>query len=160
MAKRVHDAGKILGVPIIVTEQYPKGLVRTVAGLNIDRLSLPVFEKTCFSMVISKVAEQLTTWNTKAVLLCGIEAHACIYHTTIDLLEHGYNVHVVVDACSNRSQTDRFVAHRLSFNLSLVAVCTRSVNWRRPAQCSPRASWHCCPSCAAPNTPSSRRFRS
>jgi nicotinamidase-related amidase len=51
--------------------------------------------------------EQLRQWKTRSVVLCGIEAHACIYHTAIDLLENGYTVHVVADACSSRSQSDR-----------------------------------------------------
>lgn len=42
-----------------------------------------------------------------SVVLCGIEAHACIRHTVIDLLERGFNVHVVVDACSSRTMVDR-----------------------------------------------------
>jgi nicotinamidase-related amidase len=47
---------------------------------------------------------------TKSVILCGIEAHACIYHTAMDLLEKGdVDVHVVADCCSSRSETDRMI---------------------------------------------------
>ena len=42
-----------------------------------------------------------------SVILCGIETHACIRHTAMDLIEQGFNVHVVVDACSSRTAVDR-----------------------------------------------------
>ncbi len=48
--------------------------------------------------------------ETKSVILCGIETHACIYHTALDLLEKGgVDVHVVADCCSSRSETDRLI---------------------------------------------------
>ena len=45
--------------------------------------------------------------QVNTVILCGIETHACIRHTTIDLIDQGFNVHVVVDACSSRTMVDR-----------------------------------------------------
>lgn len=45
--------------------------------------------------------------NIKNIVLCGIEAHVCVYHTALDFLENDYNVHVVADASSSRSNIDR-----------------------------------------------------
>lgn len=47
--------------------------------------------------------------NIKSIILCGIEAHVCILHTAFDLLEKGYDVHVVADATSSRSLVDRYI---------------------------------------------------
>ena len=72
---------------------------------------MPVFEKTCFSMILPAVEEKLKSFGSKSIVLCGIEAHACIYQTTLDLLDRGYDVHVVVDGCSSRNMTDRYVLY-------------------------------------------------
>ncbi|UJR14791.1 hypothetical protein I4U23_001779 [Adineta vaga] len=109
-SNKLLQACKILGVPFVVTEQYPKGLGRTVPELDIG--DVKPFEKTLFSMctpeVISYIKEQVKDFNT--AIICGIEAHACVLQTTIDLLAKGYRVYIVVDAVSSRSLTDRMYA--------------------------------------------------
>ncbi|XP_061633339.1 isochorismatase domain-containing protein 2 isoform X2 [Phyllopteryx taeniolatus] len=82
-AARLLQAGRVLGIPAILTEQYPK----------------------------EEVEKQMQALgNPKQAILCGIEAHACIACTTFDLLEKGIEVHIVSDAVSSRSQTDRLFA--------------------------------------------------
>uniref|UniRef100_A0A8C5MKF1 Isochorismatase domain containing 2 n=1 Tax=Leptobrachium leishanense TaxID=445787 RepID=A0A8C5MKF1_9ANUR len=109
VASRMLQAAKILEVPIIITEQYPKGLGPTVPELGAD--GLKKYSKTCFNMLTSEVEEELRSISDrKSVILCGIETQACIMSTTLDLLDKGFDVHVVADACSSRSQVDRFVA--------------------------------------------------
>ncbi|KAL1284671.1 Isochorismatase domain-containing protein 2, mitochondrial [Trichinella pseudospiralis] len=115
VAQRLLEGSKLLGLPVVATEQYPKGLGRTVAELDLAKYNVPVFEKTCFSMLqCDKVASHIQSQfsDRKTVILCGIEAHVCIYQTTIDLLEKNFNVHLVVDAISSRNQVDRFFAFR------------------------------------------------
>ena len=65
-------------------------------------------------MVLPDLMTQMKTTRpeTRSVILCGLETHACIYHTTLDLLEQDFEVHVVVDACSSRSMTDRVFAFK------------------------------------------------
>ncbi|KAJ1131200.1 hypothetical protein NDU88_009539 [Pleurodeles waltl] len=102
-------AAKVLDIPVIVTEQYPKGLGPTVPELGAD--GLKKYSKTCFSMLIPEVEEALSTIpDLRSVIMCGIEAQACIMSTTLCLLEKGLDVHVVADACSSRSQVDRLFA--------------------------------------------------
>uniref|UniRef100_A0A0K0DB23 Isochorismatase domain-containing protein 1 n=1 Tax=Angiostrongylus cantonensis TaxID=6313 RepID=A0A0K0DB23_ANGCA len=102
-AKRLVDAARILEIPIVVTEQYPKGLGRTTPELGLD--DIRKYEKTKFSMCVPELDSMLNA--AENIVLVGIEAHACVLQTTFDLLEKGKNVHVVVDAVSSRSLTDR-----------------------------------------------------
>lgn len=61
-------------------------------------------------MVLPEVEEKLKENDTKTVVLCGIETQVCVQQTTLDLLEKGYEVHVVADACSSRTMVDRMYA--------------------------------------------------
>ncbi|XP_037675476.1 isochorismatase domain-containing protein 2 [Choloepus didactylus] len=108
VAARMLKVARLLAVPALLTEQYPQGLGPTVPELGAEGLR-PV-PKTCFSMVPALREELDARPQLRSVLLCGIEAQACILNTTLDLLDRGLQVHVVVDACSSRSQVDRLVA--------------------------------------------------
>jgi len=112
VANRLTEASRILDVPLIVTEQYPKGLGNTVPEVKIDH-ACGVFAKTKFSMLVPDVEEQMQNLcggEIKHVILCGIETHVCIQQTVIDLLKRDIEVHVVADAVSSRSQADRLMA--------------------------------------------------
>ncbi|XP_030640375.1 isochorismatase domain-containing protein 2 [Chanos chanos] len=108
-AARLLQAARVLGIPPILTEQYPKGLGPTVPELGAS--DLKAHSKTQFSMLGESVQTELKNMgNPKTAILCGIEAQACIACTTFDLLERGMEVHIVADAVSSRSQTDRLFA--------------------------------------------------
>lgn len=99
----------ILDVPIIVTEQYPKGLGRTVDEIL---LSLPetaeIIEKTTFSSCgANSFIEILKATNAKQIVLAGIEAHICVNQTAHDLLNEGYQVHLLQDCVSSRTTHDK-----------------------------------------------------
>lgn len=109
VSSRMLNAAKILEMPVIVTEQYPKGLGHTVPELDVT--GIKVCPKTRFSMLIPDVESQLKeNTDRKTILLCGIETQACIQQTVLDLLEKDYHVHVIVDACSSRTMVDRMYA--------------------------------------------------
>eukprot|EP00877_Chromochloris_zofingiensis_P000146 jgi/Chrzof1/10131/Cz04g30020.t1 len=116
-ARRMIRGANTMGIPVIVTEQYPKALGHTVSELReCLAANTPVVSKTLFSMVVPEVEEFLARQSAiKQVLLCGIEAHVCVLQTTLDLLEKGYEVHVIVDGVSSQRPTDRAVGlHRMS----------------------------------------------
>uniref|UniRef100_A0A670J441 Isochorismatase domain containing 2 n=1 Tax=Podarcis muralis TaxID=64176 RepID=A0A670J441_PODMU len=109
VAARMLKVARALEIRTVVTEQYPKGLGPTVPELGAE--DLPKYAKTCFSMVTPEVEKEMAAVpDLKSVLLCGIETQACIMNTALDIMERGLDVHVVVDACSSRSQLDRIVA--------------------------------------------------
>nr|KAF6269503.1 isochorismatase domain containing 2 [Myotis myotis] len=93
---------------VSVAARMLKGLGPTVPELG--AAGLQPLPKTCFSMVPVARQELDARPQLRSVLLCGIETQACILNTTLDLLDRGLQVHVVVDACSSRSQVDRLVA--------------------------------------------------
>ncbi|MBK5116067.1 MAG: hydrolase [Thermoleophilia bacterium] len=99
-ATMVSGAGA-LGVPVIVTEQYPKGLGATVPEVA-DRLpeGTEPISKMSFS---AAAAEGFELGGREQAIVCGIETHVCVNQTVLDLLEAGTEVHVVSDAVGSRS---------------------------------------------------------
>ncbi len=106
---RLIDGAKILGVPVIGTEQYPKGLGKTVPELT-ERLG-KLFEKLTFSCRECAAAFQpLLDDGRNKLLICGIEAHVCVQQTVYDMLAAGWQVYVAVDAVASRTKLDRRIA--------------------------------------------------
>ena len=102
-------AAQLLGVPVVVTEQYPKGLGRTAAEIRaVLPAALAPIEKTAFSSCgAPEFVAALERAGARQVLVCGIEAHVCVNQTTHDLLARGYQVHLLADCVSSRSARDR-----------------------------------------------------
>jgi nicotinamidase-related amidase len=99
----------VLGRPVLVSEQYPKGLGHTVPEVA-DRLPEGVrpVEKVRFSACgVGAFDEALEEAGASAWVVAGIEAHVCVNQTVHDLLARGYEVHVAADAVSSRSATNR-----------------------------------------------------
>jgi nicotinamidase-related amidase len=94
-------AARILGVPSLVSEQYPKGLGHSAPELGLQ--DEPRIEKTVFSAVR---ADGFDLGERDQAVVCGIEAHVCVSQTVHDLLERGVEVHVPADAVGSRHQID------------------------------------------------------
>jgi nicotinamidase-related amidase len=107
--RRLLDAAKLFGLPVLATEQYPKGLGATAAELA-GRLG-PIVAKTAFSCAAcDSVAGELERLPVHQWLVVGIEAHVCVLQTVLDLLSAGFRVFVAVDAVGSRSEIDCRVA--------------------------------------------------
>jgi nicotinamidase-related amidase len=101
-------ACKLLGVPVLYTEQYPKGLGHTVEPLKELLDDEQPFEKLSFSCCGSpEFMKRLRSLGRNDILVVGMEAHVCVYQTCVELLDFGYNVHIVTDAISSRSEDNR-----------------------------------------------------
>jgi nicotinamidase-related amidase len=100
-------AARRLGTPVVVTEQYPKGLGRTLPELRVLLGEIPALEKTAFSACgAAGFAERLRELDAGPVILTGVEAHVCVLLTALDLLGRGLHVSIVADAvCSRRAAT-------------------------------------------------------
>jgi nicotinamidase-related amidase len=97
-----------LNVPVLVTEQYPKGLGHTVPELANHLDGVEAIEKVCFSAAGSaEFNRALAASGRNQVLLCGIESHVCVNQTADDLIARGTEVHVAQDAVTSRSKQNR-----------------------------------------------------
>lgn len=103
-SRRMIEAAGILGIPVVVTEQYPKGLGRTRAEIA-EKLppGSTVVEKTSFSVLgAPALVERPETLARSQVVVIGIETHVCVNQTVHDLLARGHRVHAVRDAVTSR----------------------------------------------------------
>ena len=98
------EGARILGLPVVATEQYPKGLGRTVPEVAALLDGVEPLEKVCFS---ATDADGFDLDGRDQVLVCGIEAHVCVSQTAHGLLDRGHEVHVVRDAVTSRSEENR-----------------------------------------------------
>ncbi len=100
------QAAQVLGLPIVVTEQYPQGLGETVPELAEHLDGVQRLPKVCFS---AAAADGFDLEGRDQALLCGIEAHVCVSQTAHDLLDRGLEVHVAADAVSSRTADNKQV---------------------------------------------------
>ena len=102
------DGAAILNVPVLVTEQYPRGLGKTAPELEAKLpAGLARIEKLTMSCCGAEpFVERLGATGRRQVLVAGIETHACINQTVHDLLARGFQVHVARDATSSRRTAD------------------------------------------------------
>jgi nicotinamidase-related amidase len=98
---KLVQGARILEVPRIVSEQYPKGLGHTAPEVSLE--DEPVLEKTVFS---AARAEGFELAGCTQAIVCGIETHVCVSQTVHDLLEQGVEVHVPADAVGSRHLLD------------------------------------------------------
>jgi nicotinamidase-related amidase len=108
--RTAHNVGvlvqgaRTLGVPVVVTEQYPKGLGHTVPELAEHLDGIEPVEKVTFS---AAGADGFDLGGRDQALVCGIESHVCVSQTAHDLLDRGVEVHVARDAVSSRTEENR-----------------------------------------------------
>ena len=117
LAKLIQFA-YIMKIPIILTEQYPKGLGQAILQVKQLIPNIQPIEKVEFSCFGSQnFKEALTKTQAKTLILTGIETHICVTQTAIDGLENGFRIYVVEDATSSRSLEDKATAiHRIRQN--------------------------------------------
>lgn len=123
---KVLTAAKTLGVPIIATEQNPDKLGKTVSEFDIKDAKL-VLGKMKFSMVVPEVEKALKDLGTKSVVVFGIETHVCVLQTTFDLLERGYDVHLLADGCSSVNKGEIEIALNRARDAGAVVTTSESL---------------------------------
>ncbi|MDZ7618811.1 MAG: isochorismatase family protein [Patescibacteria group bacterium] len=106
---RLIDGAGILGVPVVGTEQYPKGLGSTVPGLA-ERLGGCSTKLTFSCRECAAAFQPFLNANRNKLLVCGMETHVCVQQTVYDLLDAGWHVYVAMDAVGSRTELDERVA--------------------------------------------------
>jgi isochorismate hydrolase len=105
--KILLNFAKEMAIPILITEQYPKGLGRTIPEIKNELgPNLPI-EKVTFSCCgVETFNEGLGRLKRNQVILIGIETHVCVLQTATDLIQKDYEVYVVADAVCSRKKLD------------------------------------------------------
>lgn len=133
-SSRAARGAQVVGVPVLLTEQYPKGLGGTVSPL--DSFSSCRHEKTAFSVCgATSFREELGNMGIEQVVLCGIETHICVTQSALDLSANGFDVYVVVDAVGARHELDHLTAlNRLrDEGVTLLTTETLLFEWSQDA---------------------------
>jgi nicotinamidase-related amidase len=106
-SRALIGAAKELGLPVLASEQYPKGLGPLVPEIR-DLLPSPPLEKVHFSCGADPaIAAALEKTGRRQIVVCGMETHVCVFQTVRDLVAAGYEVHVCADAVSSRTEEHR-----------------------------------------------------
>lgn len=122
------ELAKMLDIPIVLTEQYPKGIGQTVEPIRkalpeyrpIEKLTFSCCDEPSFPYAIRKL-------NKKTLVVTGMETHICILQTSIGLLREGFNVHLVKDAVCSRTKENWKVACEFMRDAGAVITCTETV---------------------------------
>jgi len=101
----------LLKVPLLITEQYSKGLGKTIPAISENLENLDPIEKISFSCCDeSRFLKELNMLNKKFVILAGIETHVCVLQTVLDLIDSGFYPVLVEDCVSSRKENDKKIA--------------------------------------------------
>lgn len=121
------DAARALGVAVLATEQYPKGLGATVSSLA-ERLPAPALPKTTFDACSDlAVARALAAASPRAVVVVGMETHVCVFQTARELVLRGYATYVVADAVASRREENRALGLSLCERAGAVVAPTETI---------------------------------
>lgn len=118
---------KKLGIPIVVTEQYPKGLGKIVSELGNNLDGSLVYEKVTFTGCTHEVTSTLAYLGRKKIIITGMETHVCVFQTVRDLLSLGYQIFVVGDAVCSRTKENWMNGLALMSSMGAVVTNTESV---------------------------------
>lgn len=129
-------AAKLLEIPLLVTEQYPKGLGGSIDGIRNALPDMQPLTKMDFSCVAAPgFKEKLSSLQRDQIVLTGIETHICVAQTALDLAAQGENVFIAADATSSRRPLDAQLALRRMERSGLTITTAEAVvfEWLRRA---------------------------
>jgi nicotinamidase-related amidase len=119
---------KALQIPVVVTEQYPQGLGRTVTELACAAGEAGVIEKLSFGCCGEpSFIQRLQELGRANILVTGMEAHVCVYQTVLGLIEAGFNVHLLRDAVCSRHKVDFLTSLELARSAGAIVTSAETV---------------------------------
>lgn len=122
------ELSKLMDIPIIVTEQYPKGLGQTVEDIRKALPSYNPIEKLTFDCcMMMAFLEKVKEYRKRNIILTGMETHICVLQTCLGLLKEGFNVHIVRDAVSSRNKENWKTGIEFMRDAGAVITCTETV---------------------------------
>ncbi len=129
-ASLLLDAAAVLGVPVIASEQYPKGLGPTLAPIlaRLSKMGATPIDKLSFDASAEpRLARELARVGPRAVVIVGMEAHVCVFQSARELVRRGLAVHVVADAVASRTEDNRLAGIALSSRAGANATVAEAV---------------------------------
>lgn len=128
-ARRLIEGARVLGLPVWVTEQYPKGIgptLETIAEvLPEDCTPVAKVDFSCAS--VPAVFDAISSSGCKQLIVCGMEAHICVFQTVRDFIGQGWQVHVPMDAVLSRSDENLDVGLNLIEQVGAVVTSTETI---------------------------------
>jgi len=121
------EAAKTLGVPVITSEQYPKGLGSTVAALRDKLTEAPLTKMTFDAASDLGIARAISDRDPRAIVVVGMESHVCVFQTARELVRRGYTTHVVGDAVASRREENRVLGLSLCERAGAIVTGTETV---------------------------------
>ena len=122
------EAAKLLDVPVVVTEQYPKGLGPTIEAIRNVVPHYGPLEKVTFDCCRGDgFLEKVASLKRGHIILAGMETHVCVLQTCLSLLKEGYFPHLVSDAVCSRKKSDFETGRELMRDAGAVITCTETV---------------------------------
>lgn len=122
------DAAAELQIPVMITEQYVKGIGETLPELLAKSGTAPRFEKMSFSCCGSTdFTDTLRATGRRQIVITGMETHVCVLQTALELLDAGYTVHLVRDAVMSRARKNWKTALDVTQQAGGVVTCTEAV---------------------------------
>ena len=126
--QHIIEAAKLLAIPFLVTEQYPKGLGPTVDEIKDTLTHYEPLEKITFDCCRGEgFLEKVASLYKSQIILTGMETHVCVLQTCLSLLKEGYTVHLVSDAVCSRKKGDFLTARDMMRDAGAVITCTETV---------------------------------
>jgi nicotinamidase-related amidase len=124
-ACRLLKGLRLLGVPVLLTEHYPKGLGSTLPEIVSASGDAPRFEKETFNALANpKIFDAIGGLDRKSVIVCGAEAHVCVLQTVLGLAQAGFSPVLVTDCIASRKESDLKTAlHRADRAGALLITC-------------------------------------
>lgn len=122
----LNRATELLDVPLVATEQYPKGLGKTCSEIYLPE-NTPLLEKTQFSAYTEEMIELLKNYKRPNIIVYGVEAHVCLLQTAMDLKKNNFNVGIVADAVSSRYVDNKLYALTRLESLGIEIVTTEMI---------------------------------
>jgi len=122
------ELSKMSGIPVVVTEQYPKGLGRTVEEISKALPTYHPIEKITFSCCEEPTfLHEIKQLNKKTIILTGMETHVCVLQTCVGLLGKGFHIHLVKDAVCSRAKENWKTGIEFMHDAGAVITCTETV---------------------------------
>ncbi len=126
--RNLIELAKLFNMPVILTEQYPRGLGPTVSEVKEALAVYAPIEKTSFDCCgQGDFIDVIRNVNRRKIIVSGMETHVCVLQTVLSLIKEGYEIHLASDAICSRDAGNKRIALDLMASAGAIVTCTETV---------------------------------